>query len=222
MPRKKSDTHFLKYGYWNYPAPIPVIEKALAEKPELLKEFRDMLESDETVAELPEWAARHKLPVRIRKLIDKAMPKEGALYFDEVEIGFGSGPEVGSMVGGPLTLYARREAGMIHYRENDGGWAPNPTEKPLDIDTVYSAVMGDLDYGPSEHAAEAEAVYLNGERTLENVLDAIDSYFRSGGASSAFYDLDGIWRGVMETAMEDAREEFAAEAEAAEDDAPKK
>lgn len=213
MPRKKSDTRFLKYGYWNYPDPIPVIEKALAKKPEVLQEFQMMLDSDEEVARLPEWAARHKLPLRIRKLIDKAMPKDCAYYFDEVEIASGHGPEVGSMTAGGAVLYARREGGLIHYRANEDGCAPSPTRKPLDIETAYSGVMGDLAFGASEHAEEAVRAYLNGERTLENVLDAIDSYGLSASAYSDFYDLDSIWRAIIDDAKECAREEFEAEAE---------
>lgn len=208
MPRKKSLTKFLKYGYWSYADPLPAIRKALAKTPQLAQEFHEILDNEEDIPTLDKWAAEHRLSATVRNLIRKGLPKGDALRFGEVEVAGGSGPDVGSMTGGGAMLFARRENGWIVYRGNEDCSAPKPTRKPLDIDMVFAAVVCDPDYGYGEFAEEAIAAYLEGERTREAVLEAIDSYAASASMGSDFYDLQSVWNSMMEGVKEAALEEF--------------
>lgn len=219
MPRKSTKKRavkrptkprLLRYGYWDYPDPVPQIRKLLAKKPELLQEFEELLEEEDFLeySSVEEWAAKPGVPAKARALVARAAPKGDAELFGEVEVASGSGPDVGSMIGFTPVLYARRARGWIHYRTNEDIPEPDSTEKPLPLSEVCELFLGDLSYGPEALAEDALSAYLTGEPTPESVASAVDDWGASAQYESEFYDLEGEWAETVAMTKEAALQRF--------------
>lgn len=224
MPRKSTKKRavkrppkprLLRYGYWDYPDPVPQIRKLLAKKPELLQKFEELLEEEDYLeyTSVEEWAAKPGVPASARALVARAAPRDGAELFGEVEVASGSGPDVGSMISFTPVLYARRVGGRIHYRTNEDIPAPRSTEKPLPLSKVCKLFLGDPSYGPEELAEDARSAYLRGEPTPESVASAVEAWGQSAYYRSDFYDLEGEWAATVAMTKEAALQQFDEEEE---------
>lgn len=221
MPRKSTKKRapkakkpgLLRYGYWSYPDPAPRIRKLLAKKPELLAEFDALLRGE---AEIPlhslfvTWAKKPDVPAKVRALVALAAPRGNAELFDEVEVASGCGPDMGGMISFTPVLYARRSEGMIGYRTNDDIDAPERTLKPLKMGQIEDLIMGDFAY-PSTVASQALELYQDEPRTPELVAGSVGALAESAHYSSEFYDLAGLWKKTVETAVEYALEDLQSE-----------